>query len=105
MLMVVQFSSVQLLSHVWLFATPWKAVCQASLSIINSQSLLKLMNEKIVYNLGQAYWISFKRNIVELIKIFKSLSSKNPIVSNLTGRKEFGEALQNESFISRREQE
>ena len=35
--------SVQLLSHVWLFATPWIAACQASLSITNSQSLLKLM--------------------------------------------------------------
>ena len=36
--------SVQLLSHVWLFATPWTAACQASLSITNSQSLLKLMS-------------------------------------------------------------
>ena len=39
----VQFSSVQLLSRVWLFVTPWIAACQASLSIINSQSLLKVM--------------------------------------------------------------
>ena len=37
-------SSVQLLSHVQLFATPWTAACQASLSITNSQSLLKLMS-------------------------------------------------------------
>jgi len=36
--------SVQLLSSVWLFATPWTAACQASLSITNSQSLLKLMS-------------------------------------------------------------
>ena len=36
-------SSVQLLSCVWLFATPWAVACQASLSITNSQSLLKLM--------------------------------------------------------------
>ena len=33
---------VQSLSHVWLFATPWTAACQASLSITNSQSFLKL---------------------------------------------------------------
>ena len=33
---------VQLLSHVWLFATPWTAAHQASLSNTNSQSLLKL---------------------------------------------------------------
>ena len=37
------FSSVQSLSRVWLFATPWTAAHQASLSISNSQSLLKLM--------------------------------------------------------------
>ena len=36
-------SSVQSLSHVWLFVTPWTAACQASLSITNSQSLLKLI--------------------------------------------------------------
>ena len=39
-----QFSSVQLLSHVRLFATPWIAACQASLSITNAQSLFKLMS-------------------------------------------------------------
>ena len=38
------FSSVQLLSHVQLFATPWTAARQASLSITNSWSLLKLMS-------------------------------------------------------------
>ena len=38
----VGIRSVQL-SHVQLFATPWTAACQASLSIISSQSLLKLM--------------------------------------------------------------
>ena len=37
-------SSVQSLSRVWLFATPWPAALQASLSITNSQSLLKLMS-------------------------------------------------------------
>ena len=41
-------SSVQLLSHFQLFATPWTAACQASLSITNSQSLLKLMSIKLV---------------------------------------------------------
>ena len=40
----VQFSSVQSLSRVWPFVTPWTAACQASLSITNSQSLLKLMS-------------------------------------------------------------
>ena len=40
---ITQFGSVQLLSHVRLFATPWITACQASLSITNSWSLLKLM--------------------------------------------------------------
>ena len=40
----LQFSSVQSLSHVWLFATPWTAACQSSLSITNSRSLLRLMS-------------------------------------------------------------
>ena len=42
------FSSVQLLSHVWLFTTPWIIARQASLSITNSWSLLKLMSIKSV---------------------------------------------------------
>ena len=40
----LQSSSVQSLSHVWLVETPWTVACQASLSITNSQSLLKLMS-------------------------------------------------------------
>ena len=36
--------SVQSLSRVWLFVTSWTAACQASLSVTNSQSLLKLMS-------------------------------------------------------------
>ena len=35
---------VQFLSHVWFFGTAWTAVCQASLSFTNSQSLLKLVS-------------------------------------------------------------
>ena len=41
-------SSVQLLSSVRLFATPWTAAHQASLSITNSQSLLKLISIEVV---------------------------------------------------------
>ena len=43
-----QFSSVQSLSHVRLFAAPWIAVCQASLSITNSQMSLRLTSIKSV---------------------------------------------------------
>ena len=45
--MLHQFS-VQSLSHVWLFATPWTAAHQTSLSITNSQSSLKLMSIEAV---------------------------------------------------------
>ena len=40
---VIRFSSVQSLSRVWLFETPWTAACQASLSITNSRSPPKPM--------------------------------------------------------------
>ena len=42
------FTSVQLLSHVRLFVTPWTAACQASLSITNSRSLPKLISIELV---------------------------------------------------------
>ena len=41
---IIQFSSVQSFSHVWLFMTPCIAACQASLSTTKSRSLLKLMS-------------------------------------------------------------
>ena len=39
-----RFSSVRSISRVWLFVTPWTVAPQASLSVINSWSLLKLMS-------------------------------------------------------------
>ena len=42
------FSSLQSLSCVWLFVTPWTAACQASLCITNSRSLLKLMSIELI---------------------------------------------------------
>ena len=50
-LLCTQMSSVQFIqsvSHVQLFATPWTAACQASLSITISQSSFKLMSIKLV---------------------------------------------------------
>ena len=46
--LVIVVAVVQSLSHVQLFVTPWTAAHQASLSIINSQSLLKLMSIELV---------------------------------------------------------
>ena len=45
---IYQFNSVQSLSHVQLFGTPWTAALQASLSITNSRSLPKLMSIELV---------------------------------------------------------
>ena len=47
-MMVSPFSSIQSLSRICLFATPWTEACQASLSITNSWSSLKLMSIKSV---------------------------------------------------------
>ena len=46
--LIIQLSSVQTLSWVRLFSTPWTAAHQASLSITNSQSLLKLISIELV---------------------------------------------------------
>ena len=45
---VNQFCSVQSLSHLWFFVTPWTAALQAFLSFTNSQTLHKLMSIKSV---------------------------------------------------------
>ena len=59
LLALPQFSSVQSLSRVGLFATPRTAACQASLSITTFRSLLKLMpNESVMpsNHLNTEYW-------------------------------------------------
>ena len=52
-------NSVQSLSHVRFFLTPWSAACQASLSITNSQSLLKLMSIKLMMPSNRTVWYGF----------------------------------------------
>ena len=71
------FSSVQLLSCVWLFATPWTAAHQASLSITNSQSLLKLMSTVSVmpsYHLILCCPLLLPPSIFPSIKVFSNKS-------------------------------
>ena len=63
-------SSVQSLSHVRLFVTPWTAACQALLSITNSQSLLKLMSIKLVIPSNH---ITLCRLLLLLPSIFPSI--------------------------------
>ena len=77
LLLSVQFSSVQLLSHVRLFATLWTAVCQAFLPITNSQSLLKLMSIESVMpsnHLILCHPLLFPPSICPSIRIFSNES-------------------------------
>ena len=67
---ILAFSSVQLLSHVQLFATPWTAAHQASLSITNSPSLLKLMS---IGSVMPSNYLILCRPLLLLPSIFPSI--------------------------------
>ena len=70
-----QFSSVQLISHLWLFESPWTAACQASPSITNSQNLTKLMFIKSVMPSNHLilYWP---------LLLLPSIFPQNSVISN-----------------------
>ena len=77
-LIVFNFSSVQLLSHVWLYTTPWTAAHQASLSITNSLSLPKPMS--IVLVMPSNHLILYRPllllpSIVPSIRVFSNESA------------------------------
>ena len=66
--------SVQSLSHVWLFVTPWTTAHQASLSITNSQNLLKLMSIESVMpsnHLILCCHLLFLPSILPRIRVFQ----------------------------------
>ena len=67
---VVQLSSVQLLSRVQLFVTPWTAAHQASLSITNSRGLVKLMSIESVMPSNN---LMFCHPLLLLLSIFPSM--------------------------------
>ena len=72
------FSSVQLLSGVRLFVTPWTAACQASLSTTKSWSLLKLMSIKSVMpsnHLILCYPLLLLPSIFPGIRVFSNKSA------------------------------
>ena len=73
-----QFSSVQSLSCVRLFATPWTVACQASLSITNSWSLLKIMSIELVMPSNHLFLCRHYQNIKKKFKkyITKILKKK-----------------------------
>ena len=67
---VHQFSVYQSLSCVWLFVTPWTAACYFSLSITNSQSLLKFMS---IESVMQSNHLILCRRLLLLTSIFPSI--------------------------------
>ena len=72
---IYMFSSVQSLSHVQLFVIPWTAARQASLSITNSQSLLKLMSIESVMpsnHLILCHLLLFPPSIFPSIRVFSN---------------------------------
>ena len=75
----IQFNSVQSLSHVWLFKTLWTAACQASLSITNSWSLLKLMLIELVMPFSHLIFCRplLPPSIFLSIRVFSSKSALN----------------------------
>ena len=80
--------SVQSLSHVWLFATPWTAARQASLSITNCRSLPKLMSTESVMPSNQlilCHPLFFLPSIFPSIRvwIFKWVSSLHQVATVL----------------------
>ena len=66
---ILSVSSVQVLSHVWFFVTPWSAAHQASQSITSSRSFLKLMCVKLVMPSNH---LIFSRPLLLLPSIFPS---------------------------------
>ena len=68
-------SSVQSLSSVWLFATPWTAACQASLSITNAWSLLKLMS------MSQWYHPTISSSLIRFSSHLQSFPSSGSFLS------------------------
>ena len=76
-LISIQFCSVQSLCHVWLFATPWFAAHQASLSITNSWSLLRLVSIESVMPFNYlilCHPLLFLASIFPSIRVFSNES-------------------------------
>ena len=66
---------VQLLSCVWLFATPWTAACQASLSFTVSRSLLKVMSIESMMSSILCHPLLFLTLIFHIIRVFSNESA------------------------------
>ena len=78
----VQFSAIQSLSHVWFFATSWTAAYQASLSITNSQGLLKFVSIESVIpsnHLILCRPLLLLPSIFSSIRVFSNVSSSHQV--------------------------
>ena len=80
-LLSLQFSSVQSLSRVWLFATPWTAAHQASLFITNSQSLLKLMSIQSVMPSNHLIFCHLRLLLPSIFPSIRVFSNKSVLPS------------------------
>ena len=81
-------NSIQSLSCVWLFVTPWTAACQASLSIPYSLSFLKLMSIESVMpsnHLILCHPLLFMPSIFPIIKVFSNESVLHIRLGNFIG--------------------
>ena len=77
------FSSIQSLSRVRLFATPWTAACQASLSITNSWSLLKLTSIELVMPSNHLSFFSSCLQSFQHQRIFQWVRSSHQVAKVL----------------------
>ena len=91
----VQFSSVQLLSRVRPFAVPWTAARQASLSITNSRSLLKLMS---IESVMPSNHLILCLPLLLLPSIFPSIRFFSRVISSNQVAKILELQLQHQSF-------
>ena len=85
-IILLLLSSVQLLSRVWLFVTPWTAACQASLSITNSRSSFKLISTESVMpsnHLILCRPLLLPPSIFPSIRVFKWVSSSHQVAKVL----------------------
>ena len=93
--MAGQLSSVQSFSRVRLFATPWTAAYQASLSITNSQSLLKPMS---IESVMPSNHLILCRPLLLLLSIFLSIRVFSNELVLASGGQSIGFQLQHLSF-------
>ena len=77
------FSSVQLLSRVWLFMTPWTAACQASLSISNSWTHVHQVSDAIQPSHPLSYPSPPALNLSQHQGLFQWVSSSHQVAKGL----------------------